>query len=314
MIGYKNHKGFLCLTNTYNNKYILSYTFAIFADIIYRHITKYDKGVLEMKWHKYFNHFIIAPLIAAIFGNFTLGLIIAGLTGLIWGRGSGLMFISMATTILVLLTANINMEVVFLIVLTLAYMVREQYIFPYIDRKHAYTIVFIISIISYPLFRFFLGLLPAGLLNQINIAGELLLIAGLVLFIIRGKLLLENQLSVAAFLEYLLFYLCSILALMGSYIFIPLLLTGVYLINKYQKVFQKSINFNKDTFFFYNLIIILIASFAFDLLLPIGFLTGFLILSIIIFILRSIKQIPVMELVFLSMILGVVAGKMGWLI
>lgn len=60
------------------------------------------------------NIFILLPLIAALSGNPSLGLIVSGLTGLIWGTGSGSLFIGVTTTLLLIFTGNINMELIFI--------------------------------------------------------------------------------------------------------------------------------------------------------------------------------------------------------
>ena len=81
-----------------------------------------------MNWKKASNIFILLPLITAVSGNFSLGPVVAGLTGLTWGIGPGSLFISITTVLLLILTGNINMELIFLYLWSLAYLIQAGYV------------------------------------------------------------------------------------------------------------------------------------------------------------------------------------------
>ncbi len=267
-----------------------------------------------MNWNKYINHFFIVPLVAAIFGNISLGIIIAGLTGLVWGLESGALFISLTTTLLVILTGNINMEIIFLFVLTLAYLIREYKIFSYLDSNLSYFILFLVSIVLYPLWRHILGIIPVGMLNEFNIAGEVLIIAGLLLYLLRVKIIFQSGVQSKALLKHILFFFCSVLGLIGNNLLIPIWIAGIYFIERYQRKTSTTIDFDKKSYLLFNSLIIVIVTFAAYLLLPIGFINGLVVFLIFALILRNIKEVPLVEMVYFSMILGIVAGRMGLLL
>ncbi|MFP4016426.1 MAG: hypothetical protein ACLFUI_05290 [Halanaerobiales bacterium] len=266
-----------------------------------------------MRWNRFISHFVFVPLVAWLSGNFSLGLIVVGLTGLIWGFESGAMFVSLTTTFLVLLTGNINLEIIFLYAVTIAYLNREYKIFKTLDRGTSYFLLLFISILSYPVWRELLGMIPVSLLNELNIAGEVLLVAGLFLFIVRGKFLLENSVQRGRFFEYLLNFVCSVLGLMGIYILIPLWIGGNYLLDRYSKELAAPIVFTRKLHLLFIPIILIITSIAANFLLPIGFVTALFLLLIFVFVFRNLKQIPLVEMLYFSMILGIVAGRMGLL-
>ena len=267
-----------------------------------------------MNWDKYINHFLLVPLTAGLFGNFSLGIIIVGFTGLIWGFESGVLFVSLTTTLLVILTGNINMEIIFIYTLTLAYLNKEQRILGYLDKRVSYIVLFILSILLFPLWKQLLGIIPAGLLNELNIAGEVLVIAGLLLFIVRGKVLLQDSVERETFLEYLLFFFCAVLGLMGNLLLIPLWISGKYFIDRFQEHLHIPIMLDKKIYILLTSIILFLASLAANILLPIGFITGLILLLTFIFVFRNIKQVPIVETVYFSMILGIVAGRIGLLL
>lgn len=69
-----------------------------------------------MKYREYFiNPFVVGAVFGIITGNPSLGLVVAGFTALIWGLEPGMNFITLTTILLVILTGNINMELIFFI-------------------------------------------------------------------------------------------------------------------------------------------------------------------------------------------------------
>jgi len=267
-----------------------------------------------MNCNKYINHFILVPLVAGLFGNLSLGIIIAGLTGLIWGLERGVLLISLTTTLLVILTGNINMEIIFIFVITLVYLKKEYKILDYTDSNLSYFILFFISIMLYPLLRQVLGIVPVRMLNDFNIAGEVLIIAGLILFLLRINIVLQAGVQSKTLLKHILFFFCSVLGLIGNYLLIPIWIAGIYLIESYQHKVSSTVDFDKKGYLLFNSFIIVIVTFAAFLLLPIGFISGLVLFLVFVFLFRNIKELPLVEMVYLSMILGIVAGRMGLLV
>ncbi|MFW5981798.1 MAG: hypothetical protein ACOCQO_01175 [Halanaerobiaceae bacterium] len=266
----------------------------------------------------FFSPFILTPIITAALGNFSLGLILAGLTTLIWGYQKGALFISICSSLILILTGNINMEIVFLLVLTLAYFVREYKLLNKFEEKTAYFILFLLLLLLTPILRVIFGLIPASLLNEINVASSLLILAGLVLFIIRGRIILYGSIKVRDFFEYIFCFLSAILALMGSIFTIPLWTIFVFALKKNSGLLEKEIQIeeqsNKAIFTTLSLFLILIAIFSAYLIIPMGILSFSIIIIFGAYLLRNFNQVPLVELVYLSMILGVIAGKVGFLL
>lgn len=267
-----------------------------------------------MNWKRFISPFVAAPIIGAILGNFSLGIIIAGLTGLIWGYESGVLFISITTTVLVILTGNINMEIIFLYVLTLTYLIREYKILHYIDRRLAYILLFAISALSFPIWKVILGLIPAGLLNELNISGELLVVAGLILFFLRGKVMLENGVQKKDFAIYILYFICSVVALAGNVLTIPLWIAGIYLFDRNQGYLSRRMNFARNQYLLVLSILIILSVISAEMILPIGYVTALILLLVFSVVFRNLRQVPLVEMVYFSMIVGIVAGRIGLLL
>lgn len=281
-----------------------------------------------MNWKKAaLSPFILPPIIAGIMGNFSLGLIVAGLSVLIWGYRSGVLFISLTTVSLVLLTGNINMEIIFLYSLTLAFIINNEVIFSYIDTNIKYIALFVLSILFYPLWQDLLGLIPASLLNEISISGELLIITGIFLFIFRGKLKFDRGISYKGIFKYLFIFICSIIGLMGSYFLLPVWVGGQYIFNqldgKVKKKMSGMIKINIGQYWghninYYNLIIYILFLFvpailAADILLPVGFFISTALIIFFTLIFWQKEKIPMVEMVYFSVLLGILAGRIGLL-
>lgn len=275
-----------------------------------------------MNWKKtLISPFILPVIVGGIMGNFSLGLIVAGLSVLIWGYRSGVLFISITTVSLVLLTGNINVEIIFLFSISLAFLNRENIIFSYLDQRIRYMFLFILSILSFPLWKYLLGLIPAELLNQISISGEILIIAGLFLLAFRGKLMLNEGVNLKKLYNILLVFISSVLGLMGSYFLLPVWIGGRYLNYRMEDIFNKrrskliKINTDNNTGrnILYYLCLFLPVILAGNLLLPVGF---FITTAVIIFftlIFWQQQQIPIIEMVYFSVLVGMLAGRIGLL-
>jgi hypothetical protein len=263
-----------------------------------------------MEWKRILQTpFVLAPLTGLILGNYSLGAIIAGLTVLIWGMGSGMNFISLTTIVLVMLTGNISSEIIFIFVISLAFLLREEKLFPFLDQKIKYTVFAFFTVSLYPLWRYFLGSIPASLLNEISIAGQVLLITGILLTVLRGKLLIESGIRISELAGFILFFLTAISGLTGSYYLIPIWITGNFLL---YIIKNKKLFYNLSTTH-YKVILYLSGSIAGYLLLPIGFFLSLALVTLFSF-LWNREKLPVLEMVYFSVIIGILAGRLGLLV
>ncbi len=262
-----------------------------------------------MEWKKVVKTpFVLAPLLGFVLGNYSLGAVIAGLTVLIWGKGQGMNFISLLTVTLVILTGNINSDIIFILLISLAFFIKEERIFPFLDRRILFSFFSLFTISLFPLWRYLLGSVPASFLNEINIAGQVLLITGILLTVLRGRILIESGIKLNELAEFFLFFIIAITGLIGSYYLIPMWIIGNFLL-----YFIK----NKKEFYnlspaHYRAILYLLGSIAGYLLLPIGFFLS-LALVILFTYLWNIDKIPLLEMVYFSVIIGILAGRMGFL-
>ncbi|ACL70340.1 hypothetical protein [Halothermothrix orenii] len=262
-----------------------------------------------MKYREYFiNPFVVGAVFGIITGNPSLGLVVAGFTALIWGLEPGMNFITLTTILLVILTGNINMELIFLYSLTLAYFIREGKVLKILDKKTAYVLLFFISTGCYFLWKFILGLIPVQLLNEINISGEILLTAGLLLSFVRGKELIGD--SPRKFLKHILVILTAVIAIKGSWFFVGAWFFGNFILSY---LIYHDIKFQPPPFFLLG-VLGLLTLIAIYYLLPLNpviiltFLTGS-----IYFIKKYRERVPIMETVYVAFFLGILAGRMGLL-
>jgi hypothetical protein len=249
-----------------------------------------------MFWRRvFFNPFITGPLTGWLMGNYSLGLITAGLTVLVWGFEPGMNFVVITTIILVALTGNINLEIIFLYSLSLAFIIRESKICSD-NRNLFYVIAASVSILLSRYWEYILGCIQVSFLNELNIAGELLLLAGLVLTLYRGR----NY----EFPESFLILIVSVLGISGELLLIPVWLLGIVIL-KHGAV-------NPHVQRIGSLILLGGILSAAGLLLPLNiFFTAPIILCAFFLIFRRQWKIPLLETVYLSIILGILAGRTG---
>ncbi|NLM97985.1 MAG: hypothetical protein GX175_10345 [Halanaerobiaceae bacterium] len=271
-----------------------------------------------MKTDKLFGLFFLPPVISALLGNLSMGFITAGLTGLLWGAGSGSLFISITTVILMVFTGNINMEIFFIYTFSLAYLIKEEYLFREIKREYLYGFFFLFSILLIPLWKKLLEFTPVNILNELNISGQLLPFAGLIIFLIKGSLLIKGSCQFREYLEHLLLFICSAAALQGSIssiilclvASIALRLTAYLKIREFFRIFPVD-GINSSSLVFLNLFL---AVFVSGRILPPPFAAGYPILIISQFLFRDMKELPLFELVYTAVFLGMAAGKAGLLV
>ena len=128
--------------------------------------------------------FRLGLLVGILINNLSLGLFTASLTVLLIGINRTGNFITLLTILVVKLTGNINFELIYILVISVAYIIK---IFETekmnIGKRHI-DLIYIISggliIILSPVLRELLGVIPAGVLNDINIAGEIILLNGII--------------------------------------------------------------------------------------------------------------------------------------
>ncbi|MFW6034777.1 MAG: hypothetical protein ACOCRZ_00840 [Halothermotrichaceae bacterium] len=264
----------------------------------------------NIKWKReLINPFIITPLITLLFGNFSLGFITAGFTVLVWGFEIGMLFISITTVLLVLLTGNINFEIIFVYSISLAFLIKKGKLLKQFDRKLLYYIFAVVSISLYPLWSSLLGIIPAGLLNEFNISGQILLIGGLFLTLVRGKIIINRNTDVFKLLNFVLVILCAILGVMGNFMLIPVWITGIYLVNvNKQKLCKQVLPLS-----FYNSVLFMIITTAVYILLPVNIFISTLLIILFCFLFWYIEEVPLLEMVYLSVILGIFIGRLGLL-
>lgn len=258
-----------------------------------------------MNWKSFFiNPFIITPLVALFFGNLSLGLIIAGYSVLIWGIEEGLIFISLTSLMLVLLTGNINLEIIFIFLITVALIIKETSTINSKDNLKRYLYWGIILIAFHPVWRFLLGLIPAGLLNDFNIAGQFVVMAGIAIMLVR----VWQSRKLNELLKFFLILVTAILAINGFW-FAPIswLLGEVllYIINS--KELTKSRYFVTVKTFF-TMVVFLISL----LILPLNYYIPVIVLPLLFLVsLQQSTPIPMMEVLYFAVIIGLVAGRIG---
>lgn len=261
--------------------------------------------------HILFNPFILGGLLSAFMGNISLGIVSAAMTLIIWGNKKGNNFITIITIMLVVLTGNINFELIFIFVLSLAYLIKEKIL------PGGYIINGILVVGTYPVWTRVLGLIPVSLLNEINIAGQSLVIAGLLMTLLRGCMLTDSRKNVIDKGEYLLVLLTAIIGLRGSWLAFPCWFLGsliLYFVNNGDRwtAFLQQFRFPDWA---WRAIIGAATIGAGYYLLPV-YLFPFIVLVICIFSLSrwSEEKIPLIELVYLALVMGIIGGRLGLLI
>ena len=128
----------------------------------------------------------------------------------------------------------------------------------------------------------------------------------------------KMNIRIQDFAMYILYFISSILSLMGSVFAIPVWLLFSFLIEKYRYYLQKTIQIDRQldklTFVLISSSLLLISIFAANILLSIGVFPITISLIILAIIFRNQRSIPLVEMVYISIILGVIAGKIGLLI
>ncbi|MFW5787042.1 MAG: hypothetical protein ACOCV3_02130 [Halanaerobiales bacterium] len=127
---------------------------------------------------KKISHILINPLTAGVIagyitGNIFFGIYTAFLSFLFLGISIYSSLSTILTVLLVMETANINFELIFINILVIVYILQKI-------NKTVLTIIVSVSLyLSVPCWREIFGYIPALILDEINIAGTVILLTGL---------------------------------------------------------------------------------------------------------------------------------------
>ena len=239
---------------------------------------------------------VITALIAGyLSGNIYTGITTAGFVLLYQGvnvRGAASSFF---ITLLVNLTSNINFEIIFIFVISVFYFLNFK------NEKRTLLINSIIIIISIPIWKLLLGFIPAEILNDFNIAGEVLLLGAIVYLVLEGEKAVFRKVNQKIYLIFTRFLL-SITCIFGFELFIifgPILILLYFYLNN-NSVFLSLTNTKEKI---YSIGFFLIGILAFSLLLPLNlllFISG-IILYLFLF---YIQEISYLNLAYLSLLIG----------
>lgn len=255
--------------------------------------------------------FITGILAGLLTGNISQGLITAGFAVIIWGRKRGINHIIIGTVFLQALTGNINFELVLLYFLTLAYIIDRNMVLRNFAPEFALTVTTSLSLLLFPFWSFLLSRIPAGFLQEINISGQFLFITALFLAFGRGFSLQQEGASSREQVSFLLTFLLAVPGIWGSPGIIPIWILGAVCL-KYLEMRRFPAEVSVPVRPFYVLLILTsLAAGYFQLPFNIIFLGLFTFLLYIVYRLR--RQLPLLEVVYLSVLLGIIAGRTGLL-
>lgn len=250
---------------------------------------------------------VLGPIFTFLMGNISLGLITAGITILIWGQREGSNFIVLTTIGLVILTSNINMEIIFLYSISLAFIIDENCR----EKQFVFLLACLTSLATFPVWIYILGKLPVHLLNQFNIAGGFILVSALILTYVKGLILIKNA-SLEEIADYFFLSFVAVFEVMGVYWAIPCWVLGNYFLNKYTISFQNMLKSRMNSYIL-SLFFMFFIIFTAYIVLPVNgiWLVVLIFLSSVLF---YCKSLPVFELVYISVILGIIFARLGLLI
>mgnify|MGYP006287206263 CR=1 FL=1 len=243
-----------------------------------------------------FKNPVITALIAGyLSGNIYTGITTAGFVLLYQGinlRGAASSFF---ITLIINLTSNINFEIIFIFVISLFCFLNFK------NEKRTLFINSIIIIISIPIWKLLLGFIPAEILNDFNVAGEVLLLGGIVYLVLEGEKAVFRGVSKKTYLIFIRFLL-AITCIFGFELFLifgpVLILLYYYLDNHFAFV---SLNNTKEKI--YSMVFFLTGILAFSLLLPLNFVLFFI--GILLYLLLFyIEEISYLKFAYLCLLIG----------
>ncbi|MFW6006692.1 MAG: hypothetical protein ACOC4G_01685 [Bacillota bacterium] len=255
------------------------------------------------------NPFIWGIIAGIVSRNLSLGLIASGFTMLLWGWDRYSKYLVLFTTILVFLTGNVNFEIIFLYFVSLYYIIKKNHNFNEVSEDIIGVIAGVISLAFFPVWKIILGNIPVQILNDINISGELLLLAGIILSTRRGIRLIKKKSNEVEIIQYLLMFIMAVTGMYGNWWAIPVWISGILL--SYQMELQDSkVIFSLSPLKILILLLVLSLTAGYFLLpLNILFLTVLIISGSIIYINK--KRISLIEMVYLCFLLGLIAGRLN---
>lgn len=250
------------------------------------------------------NPVIVGLAAGSLTGNIYTGLTGAGFVLLYQGIGFTAGATVFFTVFLVNLSGNINFEIIFIFVITLFFVFEKA------ESRLVFLMAAIICFFSLSVWREIFGFIPAQVLNEFNIAGQVILLAGIILLTFRA----EDKLARGEVLQSFFFLLELILAVACLYgleltiIFTPI---GIFLISlgSYYKKELIELNLDKKMLSFIILITGIIAFLILlPLLIPLLIIAAFLMLIIF-----YKKEISYLYLVYLALIIGLYTARFGLL-
>ncbi len=257
------------------------------------------------------NPFIIGLASGLLTGNLSLGLITTGFSVLIWGYHKELNFIIPGTVILVILSGNVNFELVFLYFITITYCLKQEILLDWINGNKKYYIAAIVSIALFPVWRLIFSRIPAQVLDEINMSGGILLLTGFILTARRGfKLIKKHKYKSNRLLRFLLIIIMAGLGIMADYFVVFVWIIGVYFLNR------MSTDQKQDPIFISPLlqliILLILTGFKGFILIPVNMvIIGIFIVLLIYLYLK--KELISLELVYFSFVISLVVGRLGLL-
>ena len=283
-----------------------------------------------------FNPFIIGIIIGLFSGNLSLGMITTGFTILLWGYDRTASFIIIFTVLLVMLTGNINFELIYLYFISITYFIKQSALFhsSYIKVKKliCYLTIGIISLALFPVWRVLMGIIPVQIFNDINTAGNFLLIAAVFLSIDRFWKNFLQELNekkkfgiIEIIIKFILTFGLSVLGIKGQQNYIFVWIIGIIILIllenlKYPEgkisatLSHLSLSLFSENFI--NTFLGLLIFTAFFILYYLITLNIFLIIILIIisyFFIFKVNQFPYLETIYLLFFIGLLTARIGFL-
>ncbi|MFW5985064.1 MAG: hypothetical protein ACOCQ1_02190 [Halanaerobiaceae bacterium] len=242
-----------------------------------------------------------------ITGNLSLGIVTAGFVVLLYGYHKSSIFIILGTIFTVVLSGNINFEIILVYYITVVYLVENNRIFVLGSKKKNYLAAGFLSLLLIPLWTQVFGNIPVQVLNDFNIAGITLLQAGIVLSLRRGQELLNyNNFDSLPVLGFILGYILSILGIYGSYLVIPVWLGGLIL---YAIITESSRRVYWPPFVL-SLLIFLISLVAVIVIIPLNIAFVFSLLVVLVYYFQK-GDFVFLEVIYGSVFWGLFLASLG---
>ena len=256
-----------------------------------------------------FSYFLRNPVIIALIagflsGNYYTALTVAAFVLLYEGITTKGATIAFFTTLLVNMTNNINFEIIFIFVLTVFYLVAKMI------KKRDIIISSLIVLFSIPIWNIFFVYIPAQILNDFNVAGELLLLTAIIYKVYKGQRAVLDKSAKALYLIYLRILLAVVALLSVEFFlyFAPIFIIADYYFSNHFK--SDGLTEAEQKIYFY--LFFILAFISINLLLPFELIIYIMAIFIYLFLIY-IKDIAYIDLLYLSLILGLNFSQLTFL-